>query len=201
MTENLFPSFDKILPRSEKEKLLNQRGMVIWLTGLSGAGKTTIALALEKKLHEKKILTEVLDGDNVRTGINRNLGFSEIDRMENIRRIAEVAKLFLDCGIVTICAFVSPTETMRQEAKKIIGENYFFEVFVNTPFAVCEKRDVKGLYAKVKKGELKNFTGADSSFEMPVNADLIIHTENTTVENCAEQILKNIVRKIIILKK
>ena len=197
---DLFPSFDKMLSRSAKENLLNQRGIVVWMTGLSGSGKTTIAIALEKKLHEKKLLTQILDGDNVRMGISNNLGFSETDRTENIRRIAEVAKLFLDCGIITICCFVSPTEAMRQQAKKIIGENFFFEVFVNTSFEECEKRDVKGLYAKAKKGELKNFTGADASFETPVKPDLILQTENETVDNCVEKILKNISEKIIFSK-
>ena len=197
---DLFPSFDKMLSRSAKENLLNQRGIVVWMTGLSGSGKTTIAIALEKKLHEKKMLSQILDGDNVRMGISNNLGFSETDRTENIRRIAEVAKLFLDCGIITICCFVSPTEAMRQQAKKIIGENFFFEVFVNTSFEECEKRDVKGLYGKAKKGELKNFTGADSVFEKPVNPDLILQTENETVDNCVEKIFKNIAEKIIFSK-
>ena len=146
---NIFPTTD-ILQRVAKEKLLGQRGLCIWFTGLSGSGKTTIAIALEKELHLKGRLTQILDGDNIRAGINNNLGFSEIDRLENIRRIAEVTKLFVNCGVITICCFVSPTEEIRTIAKSIIGEDDFVEVFVNTPLAVCEQRDVKGLYAKAR---------------------------------------------------
>jgi adenylylsulfate kinase len=137
MQESIFPT-DKILSREAKEKMLGQQGKAIWMTGLSGSGKTTIAIALEKELHLKGRLTQVLDGDNLRTGLNSNLGFSESDRMENIRRIGEVARLFVQSGLITICCFVSPTEEIRNRARTIIGENDFMEVFVNASLAVCE---------------------------------------------------------------
>lgn len=157
------------------------------MTGLSGSGKTTIAVALEKFLAEEGILTQVLDGDNIRAGINNNLGFSEEDRKENIRRIAEVSKLFVDCGIVTINCFVSPTKDIRQQAKEILG-NDMVEVFVNTPFEECEKRDVKGLYAKAQAGEIKNFTGLDAPFEAPETPFLDVKTVGRSVEECAKEI-------------
>lgn len=188
---NIFPT-DQILQRADKEKLLRQKGIAIWLTGLSGAGKTTIAIALEKELHSKNMLTQVLDADNIRTGINNNLGFSETDRAENIRRIAEVAKLFVNSGVITICCFVSPTELMRDTARKIIGEKDFLEIFVNAPLAVCEKRDVKGLYAKARKGELKDFTGIDSPYEAPAKPDLEIRTNELTVDESVKQILERL---------
>lgn len=145
---HIHPIFDDLLSRADKEKLLNQRAVVLWMTGLSGSGKSTIAKGVEKILHNKGFLTQVLDGDNVRTGINNNLGFSEADRTENIRRISEVSKLFLNCGVITINSFVSPTRDIRDQARSIIGEDDFYEVYVNAPFEVCEERDVKGLYAK-----------------------------------------------------
>ncbi len=163
---NIFPT-DKILLRADKEQLLQQKGIAIWFTGLSGSGKTTIAITLEKELHNKGLLTQILDGDNIRVGINNNLGFSDIDRIENIRRIAEITKLFVNTGIITICCFVSPTEEIRTIAKNIIGKNDFIEVFVNTPLEICEKRDVKGLYAKARRGEIKDFTGINAPFEVP----------------------------------
>jgi len=196
MSSNLHPTFDRILPREAKELLLDQRGLVVWMTGLSGSGKTTIAVALERMLHREGRLTQVLDGDNVRTGINSNLGFSEADRTENIRRIAEVAKLFSNCGIITICCFVSPTIVMRHQAKDIIGEGDFVEVFVNTPFEVCEQRDVKGLYKKARAGEIKNFTGLDAPFEPPVSGFIDVPTQNRDVEDCAAQILDAIRERI-----
>jgi len=171
------------------------------MTGLSGSGKTTIAIALEQKLNEKGFLTQVLDGDNVRTGINNNLGFSEDDRTENIRRIAEVSKLFLNCGIITINCFVSPTKAIRQQAKNIIGNNDFIEVFVNTSFSVCEQRDVKGLYAKARAGEIKNFTGLDAPFEAPENDFINIRTEDRTVDECANRLLEILLPKIEPLQK
>lgn len=187
--EHIHPSFDKILSRKDKEQILNQRAVVIWFTGLSGSGKTSIAVGLEKALKDNKILTQILDGDNVRAGINNNLGFSEEDRTENIRRIAEVSKLFLNCGIVTINCFVSPTREMRQKARDIIGKNNFVEVFVNTPLEVCESRDVKGLYEKARKGEIKNFTGVHDPYEAPEKAELEIKTENITLEESIQKAL------------
>lgn len=185
--ENIHTTFDRILQRENKEQLLNQNGLVVWMTGLSGSGKTTIAVALEKLLAGKGILTQVLDGDNIRSGINNNLGFSEKDRKENIRRIAEVSKLFVNCGVVTLNCFVSPTKDIRQQAKNILGDD-MLEVFVNTPFKECEKRDVKGLYAKARAGEIKNFTGLDSPFEAPESPFLDVKTIGYSVEECASQI-------------
>jgi adenylylsulfate kinase len=192
---NIHPIFDRILSREEKEKLLNQKDMVIWMTGLSGSGKSTIAIGLEKKLFERGILTQVLDGDNVRTGINNNLGFSEEDRIENIRRIAEVSKLFLNCGIVCINCFVSPTIEIRANAKKIIG-NDFVEVFINTPIEECEKRDVKGLYKKARAGEIKDFTGINAPFEAPSNPDVEIRTIGKSIDESVDELLNHILQKI-----
>ena len=187
MSTNIFPT-DKILQRADKEKLLGQKGIALWMTGLSGSGKTTIAIALEKELNEKGILTQVLDGDNIRSGINNNLGFSEADRKENIRRIAEVTKLFVNCGIVTICCFVSPTEEIRNVARKIIGRHDMVEIFVNTPLEVCEQRDVKGLYAKARKGEIKDLTGVNAPFDIPVHPDVTIDGTRTSIEQSVQQI-------------
>lgn len=180
------------MQRRDKENLLNQKGVALWFTGLSGSGKTTIAIALEKELHAKGMLTQILDGDNIRTGINNNLGFSDADRTENIRRIAEITKLFVNCGIITICCFVSPTAEIRATAKAIIGEKDFVEIFINTPLNICEKRDVKGLYAKARRGEIKNFTGIDAPFEAPVNPDIEIRTDEWTVEQSVRRILEQL---------
>jgi len=195
---NIFTIYDEILQRSEKERLLNQKALAIWMTGLSGSGKTTIAKILEKKLIEKSFLTILLDGDNVRDGLNNNLGFADTDRQENIRRIAEVNKLFINCGIITINCFVSPTEAIRNMAKSIIGSDDFIEIFVDTPLAICESRDVKGLYQKARRGEIKNFTGLDAPFEIPVEAELVLKTENRTAEQTAESLLQFILPKITI---
>jgi len=193
---NIHPTFDRILQRGDKETMLKQRGLVVWMTGLSGSGKTTIAAAVERKLADKGILTQVLDGDNVRTGICNNLGFSEEDRIENIRRIAEVSKLFVNCGIVTINCFVSPTRDIRTMAKAIIGADDFVEVYVNTSFEECEKRDVKGLYKKARAGEIKNFTGLDAPFEAPEMPDVDVPTAGRSVEECADQVLAAIISRI-----
>jgi adenylylsulfate kinase len=193
---NIYSVFDELLQREDKESLLKQRSKVIWMTGLSGSGKTTIAKYLERKLHEKGFLTQVLDGDNVRTGINNNLGFSEEDRTENIRRIAEVSKLFLNCGIITINSFVSPTNAIRQQARQIIGEKDFLEIFIDTPLEVCESRDVKGLYAKARNGEIKDFTGISAPFEIPNKAVMTVQTKNKTIEESGEELLQFILKKI-----
>ena len=186
--DNIYP-FNYLLPRKSKELFLHQSGKVLWLTGLSGSGKSTIAKGLEEVLHSKNFFSIVLDGDNVRTGINNNLGFSNDDRKENIRRIAEVAKLFCSNGVITICSFVSPTEEIRNLAKSIIGKNDFVEIFVNTPIEECEKRDVKGLYAKARKGEIKDFTGVNAPFEIPANTDLEIQTKNKIVKESVEEVV------------
>ena len=190
--QNIHPVFDRILQRKDKELLIQQNGLVIWMTGLSGSGKTTIAIALENRLNELGLLTQVLDGDNVRGGINNNLGFTLEDRSENIRRVSEVSKLFLNCGVITINCFISPTKAIRTQAKQIIGEKDFIEVFINTPLAICEKRDVKGLYKKARTGEIINFTGIDAPFENPTQPDIDVQTENLSVEGCVNQILKTI---------
>ena len=190
--KNIFSVFDEILTRDEKEKLLGQRSKVLWLTGLSGSGKTTIAKVLERELHKKGFITQLLDGDNIRTGINNNLSFSEEDRKENIRRISEVAKLFLNCGIITINCFVSPTESIRGIARSIIGEEDYLEIFVDTSLEVCEERDTKGLYAKARAGEIENFTGVNAPFEVPEHPSLKVKTENMTVEESAKVILDHI---------
>jgi adenylylsulfate kinase len=188
MQESIFPT-DKILSREAKEKMLGQQGKAIWMTGLSGSGKTTIAIALEKELHLKGRLTQVLDGDNLRTGLNSNLGFSESDRMENIRRIGEVARLFVQSGLITICCFVSPTEEIRNRARTIIGENDFMEVFVNASLAVCESRDVKGLYAKARKGEILDFKGIVAPYEKPLSAAIELNTDSMSVSACVGKIM------------
>jgi adenylylsulfate kinase len=187
--ENIYPTFDQLLQREDKEKLLNQYAKVIWMTGLSGSGKTTIAKGLERKLHEMRFTTQLLDGDNVRVGINNNLGFSDADRKENIRRIAEVSKLFLNCGIITINCFVSPTQEIRNLAKQIIGEHDFIEVFVNTPLEICEQRDPKGLYVKARKNEIKDFTGISAPFEKPTKPNIELLTENKNIETCVDELL------------
>ena len=176
---------------------MGQRGRVIWMTGLSGSGKSTIAIALERELHAAGRYTMVLDGDNVRTGINNNLGFSETDRTENIRRIAEVAKLFVGNGTVVICSFVSPTLAIRTQARDIIGAEDFIEIFVDTPIEECEWRDVKGLYAKARKGELKDFTGISAPFEPPHSADLRLPTMARTEEETTKELF-NFIQPLII---
>ena len=193
---NIYPIFDKTLQRSDREKLLNQKGKMIWFTGLSGSGKSTLAIALERELYERGVLCQILDGDNIRTGINNNLGFSEADRTENIRRIAEVSKLFVNCGVVTIAAFISPTTAIRNMAKQIIGEDDFMEIYVSTPIEECERRDVKGLYAKARRGEIANFTGISSPFEAPEKPSLSIDTSVLKIEESVKLLLDTILPEI-----
>ena len=188
--ENIYPIFDRMLSRSDKEALLHQRGVMLWFTGLSGSGKSTVAIALERELHKRGLLCRILDGDNIRSGINANLGFSEEDRRENIRRVAEVAKLFVDTGIITIAAFVSPTEDLRQLAEDIIGKDDFKEIYISTPIEECERRDVKGLYARARRGEVKNFTGISAPFEAPKNPALSIDTSKMPLEESVNLLLK-----------
>ncbi|MBQ5829227.1 MAG: adenylyl-sulfate kinase [Alistipes sp.] len=194
--ENIHPIFDKMQSREAKEQQLRQRGLTVWFTGLSGSGKSTIAVALERRLSQQGIFSRILDGDNIRTGINRGLGFSEEERRENIRRIAEVSKLFTETGIVTLSAFVSPTNELREMAREIIGKDDFVEIFVATPLEECERRDVKGLYAKARRGEIKDFTGITSPFEAPESPALAIDTTNLSVEEAVERVLEIIVPKI-----
>lgn len=195
-SNNLFPVYHEILGRTEKEKNLNQRSKVIWLTGLSGAGKTTIAKYLEIELVKRHFFTQVLDGDNVRTGINNNLGFSDQDRYENIRRIAEISKLFVNCGVITINCFISPTEDIREMAKNIIGKDDFIEVYINAPLNVCEERDIKGLYSRARRGEIKEFTGITSPFEAPQHVDLEIRTDLLTIEESVNKLLEVVLPRV-----
>lgn len=185
----IYPIFDQMLSRSDKEKLLGQKGVMLWFIGLSGSGKSTVAIALERELQKRGLLCRILDGDNIRCGINKGLGFTAEDRRENIRRIAEVAKLFVDTGIITIAAFISPSNELRRMASDIIGAEDFKEVYISTPLEVCEARDVKGLYAKARRGEIKNFTGISAPFEAPEHPALSIDTSKVSLEDSVKQIL------------
>ena len=196
MAENIYPIFEKMLQRKDREALLKQKGIMIWFTGLSGSGKSTLAIALEGELYKQGILCRILDGDNIRSGINNNLGFSEADRTENIRRIAEVSKLFVDCGIVTIAAFISPTHAIRRMASEISGEDDFLEVYVSTPIEECERRDVKGLYAKARRGEIKEFTGISSPFEAPEHPFISIDTSRQSLADSVKVLLEAVSPKI-----
>lgn len=197
MTENnIYPIFDRMLSRQDKEELLKQHSVMIWFTGLSGSGKSTIAIALERELHKRGLLCRILDGDNIRSGINNNLGFTEADRIENIRRIAEVSKLFVDTGIITIAAFISPSNDIREMAANIIEKDDFLEVYVSTPIEECERRDVKGLYAKARRGEIKNFTGISAPFEAPAHPALTLDTSALSLEESVNKLLELILPRI-----
>ncbi len=198
---HIYPIFDRMLGRKDKEEMLKQHSVMIWFTGLSGSGKSTVAIALERELHKRGLLCRILDGDNIRSGINNNLGFSEADRVENIRRIAEVGKLFIDSGIITIAAFISPNNDIREMASDIIGKEDFLEVFVNTPLEVCEERDVKGLYAKARKGEIKNFTGISAPFEAPEHPALLLDTSKLSLEESVNKLLELILPKVCNCRK
>jgi len=193
---HIHPIFDRQISRETKEQFLNQKAKVIWLTGLSGSGKSTIALGLEAEFFKHGYMTKILDGDNTRTGINKNLGFSIEDRSENIRRIAEVSKLFVNSGLICINSFVSPTEAIRAMAKEIIGPDDFIEVFVNTPLETCIERDVKGLYARAQAGEIKGFTGIDSPFEPPEQPELTLFTANESIKESVEKVFNFVLPKI-----
>lgn len=192
----LYFSDKKPVGRLDKEQRLKQKAKVLWMTGLSGSGKTTIGLGLEQELFKRGFLVMLLDGDLVRTGINNNLRFTVEDRKENIRRIAEVSKLFVGCGIVTINCFISPTDEIRRMAKNIIGEEDFLEVFINAPLEVCETRDIKGLYAKARRGEIPEFTGISSPFDIPPDPDLVLKTDRMSVEESIQCALEFILPKI-----
>jgi adenylylsulfate kinase len=189
---NIYPVFDYMLSRAERERALGQRARVLWFTGLSGSGKTTIAVALERKLFEMGRFAQILDGDNIRSGINSNLGFSPADRTENIRRVAEISKLYLNSGIICINCFISPKSEMRELARNIIGREDFTEVFIDTPLDVCEKRDPKGLYRKARAGLIPHFTGIDDEYEPPLNPDIVVNANLLSVEEAVDKILAEI---------
>ena len=193
---HIYPIFDRMLGRADKEALLHQHSVMIWFTGLSGSGKSTIAIALERELQKRGLLCRILDGDNIRSGINNNLGFSTEDRVENIRRIAEVGKLFVDTGIITLATFISPNNELREMASRIIGKENFLEIYVSTPLEECERRDVKGLYAKARKGEIRNFTGISAPFEAPAHPDLSLDTSKLSVEESVNRLLELILPRV-----
>lgn len=193
---NIYPIFERMLKRSDHEAMLKQHGAVLWFTGLSGSGKSTLAVALEQALYKEGFLCRLLDGDNIRAGINNNLGFSEDDRRENIRRIAEVAKLFADSGIVTIASFISPTREIRSMAEAIIGKDDFMEIYVSTPIEVCEQRDVKGLYKKARAGEIKEFTGISAPFEAPETPAVSVDTSKLPLDECVALLKDKIIKHI-----
>ena len=187
---------DYYVTRELRSKLKGHNPLVVWFTGLSGSGKSTIANQVEKELYLKGIQTYTLDGDNIRGGLNKNLGFTEEDRTENLIRIAEVAKLFLDSGTVVLSAFITPLESQREMIKRIVGEEKFVEVFLKTTLEECERRDVKGLYKKAREGEIKDFTGISSPFENPENSDVILNTEEEDLKELVQKILSHILPKI-----
>lgn len=199
MAEHIHPIFDQLVQRQEREVRLNQRSKVLWLTGLSGSGKSTIAKYLERLLFEEGYLPQVLDGDNIRFGINSNLSFSPEDRLENIRRIAEISKLYLHTGVICINSFISPSREMRDLARSIVGAEDFIEIYINAPIEVCEARDVKGLYQKARAGLIKGFTGIDDPYEAPENPNLEIRTDQLTIEASAVLILEHL-RPLISLR-
>ncbi len=192
---NIHPEFHRFLHRQDKENLLGQRGMVVWLYGLSGSGKSTIANAAERVLHQQGRFTTILDGDNLRTGLNSNLGFTDQDRLENVRRISEVAKVFVSQGIITFVSAITPRGELRDLARGILGGN-LFEVYVKASYEACEKRDVKGLYAKAARGEIAHFTGKDGSFEPPSRPDLTLDTEKTSIEDATFELLEAIRHRV-----
>ena len=198
MAENIFPHFDQMISREFRENKLGQRSKVIWLTGLSGSGKSTIGLALEKRLFQENFVAQLLDGDNIRSGINKNLGFSEEDRKENIRRIAEIAKLYLSSGIITINSFISPTAETRNIAKEIVGDADFLEIYINAPMATCDSREVKGLYKKARAGEIQGFTGVNQAYEEPENPALELRTDVLSVDEAVDKLFTFLKKHIIL---
>lgn len=192
---NIIPQ-KQTITKGDRNRLSGHRSFIIWFTGLSGSGKSTLANILEKKLHEKKIRTFLLDGDNVRMGLNKDLGFNESDRQENIRRTGEVSKLLVDSGAVVLTSFISPFRNDRDDVRKMMKPGEFIEVYVKCPIEVCEGRDVKGLYSKARAGEIKNFTGIDSPYEEPVNPEIIIESGKDTIEESVDKLLKFIEPKL-----
>ena len=192
----IWTDFNNFIRRNRKRFLIRQNSIVIWMTGLSGAGKTTLANALNNELLNKGYFTKTFDGDIVRMGLNKDLGFSIEDRQENVRRIAEVSKLFIDSGLIVICSFISPTIEAREIAKNIIGSDRFIEIYVNSSLEVCEQRDPKGLYRLARQGVLKNFTGIDSIYEPPVKTDIEVRSDFWNIKTCSKVILKEVLPRI-----
>ena len=195
LKNNIIP-FNHLVTKSERQTLNKHRSIMIWFTGLSGSGKSTLAERVEDLLFKQGIRTYILDGDNVRTGLNKNLGFSPEDRKENIRRIGEVGKLFVDAGIVILTAFISPYREDRAYVRDLLAAGEFAEVYVKCPIEICEERDVKGLYAKARKGEIKNFTGINAPYEEPENSEITIETNLYSVDECSKKIYKRVVELI-----
>ena len=195
MSSNIHTEFHRFLNRQDKEKLLGQRGIVVWMCGLSGSGKSTIANAAERVLHQQGRFTTILDGDNLRSGLNANLGFSDDDRLQNIRRFAETAKLFVSQGIITFVSAITPRGELRDLARGILGDD-LFEVYVHASYATCEQRDVKGLYAKAARGEIAHFTGRDSTFELPAHPDLVLDTEKNSLADVTSELLEALGERI-----
>ncbi|MFY0642999.1 MAG: adenylyl-sulfate kinase [Bacteroidia bacterium] len=195
MSKNVYKQ-DTIVQRKHREELNGHKSKVLWFTGLSGSGKSTIASHLHNRLNSEGIHSYMLDGDNIRLGINNDLDFTDLGRKENIRRISEIAKLFADAGVVVLTSFISPFREDRSNAKDIIGEADFVEVFVDCPLEVCEQRDVKGLYARARAGEIKHFTGIDSPYEEPQNPDIVVHSDTDDLEECTVKIFKELIKHI-----
>jgi adenylylsulfate kinase len=193
---DIHPIYSRMLSRAQREKKLNQRAKVIWLYGLSGSGKSTLATALEQRLFAEDFTTALLDGDNLRDGLNRGLGFSDVDREENIRRAAEVSKLFVQAGIICLNSFITPRESLRQLARGILGAENLLEIYVECSFETCMKRDVKGLYKKAQEGKVADFTGRQSAFEPPAHPDLILNTESTSLEDSLETLYSFVLGQI-----
>jgi adenylylsulfate kinase len=197
--ENIYPIKTKV-SKADRERMLNQRAVLVWFTGLSGSGKSTLAVQLEAQLHERGYKTYLLDGDNIRAGLNKDLTFTDEGRIENIRRIGEVSKLMMDAGVVILSAFISPFQSDRQQVRSIVGAESFVEVFVDAPLEVCEQRDVKGLYKKARAGEVRNFTGIDSPYEAPQSPDVHVRTDELSVDQSIEKLLTFITPRIAIDK-
>ena len=193
---NIHPETHRFLNRHDKETLLRQKGLAIWMCGLSGSGKSTIANAAERVLHQQGRFTVILDGDNVRTGLNANLGFSDQDRLENIRRIAELTKILVNNGVIVFISAITPRGELRDLARGIVGEENLFETYVKASYETCEKRDVKGLYAKAARGEIEHFTGKDGSFEPPQRPDLTLDTEFLSIEEAALELIEAVKTRV-----
>jgi adenylyl-sulfate kinase len=192
---HIYPIKTKV-SKQQREELMNQRAKLIWFTGLSGSGKSTLAVQLEAQLHELGLKTYLLDGDNIRAGLNKDLSFTDEGRIENIRRIGEVSKLLLDAGVVVLSAFISPFQADREQVRRIIGPDNYIEIFVDAPLEVCEQRDVKGLYKKARAGEVKNFTGIDSPYESPTNPDLVIETGVLSIDESVGKLIGFVLPKV-----